>query len=75
VTTLSAPSKLGILIPWVGPEAWMLSSFLAIDLLVYGLSLVSAGRARWSEPGINRPKPVPLQVKARERALARKRRN
>ncbi len=68
---------LGILIPWVRPEAWMLSSFLAIDLLVYGLSLVSAGRARWSEPGIDRPRPklVSLEAKTRKRVLVRKRRN
>ena len=68
---------LGILIPWVRPEAWMLTSFLAVDLLVYGLSLVSAGRARWIKPGVDRPrpKPVSLEAKTRKRVLARKRRN
>ena len=63
---------LGILIPWVRPEAWLMSSFVAVDLLVYGLSLVSAGRARWVEPGVDRPRlrPAPVQAK---RALAKKR--
>ncbi len=59
---------LGFLIPWVRPEAWMMSSFVALD------SLVSAGRARWVEPGVDRPRPRPAPVPTK-RTVAKKRKN